>query len=85
MRRPCAHRIAAGRQVFLPTGAARFASGTARSTLVEEHRRLVCGMNLAMAEGLSDAIGDGLPYRPVLDPQPGMCCVAFRPDAAAGG
>jgi predicted ArsR family transcriptional regulator len=47
--------------------------------LVEEHRPLVCGMNLAMAEGLSDAIGDRLPYRPVLDPQPGRCCVAFVP------
>jgi predicted ArsR family transcriptional regulator len=52
--------------------------------LVEEHRPLVCGMNLAMAEGLSEVIGKGLTYRPVLDPQPGMCCVAFRPDAAAG-
>ena len=47
--------------------------------LVEEHRALVCGMNLAMAEGLTEAIGERLPYRPVLDPQPGMCCVAFVP------
>jgi predicted ArsR family transcriptional regulator len=52
--------------------------------LVEEHRPLVCGMNLAMAEGLSEAIGEELPYRPVLDPQPGMCCVAFSPDAGGG-
>jgi len=49
--------------------------------LVDEHRPLVCGMNLAMAEGLADALGDRLSYRPVLDPQPGMCCVAFAPDA----
>jgi predicted ArsR family transcriptional regulator len=45
--------------------------------LVDGHRPLVCGMNLAMAEGLSDAIGERLPVRPVLDPQPGRCCVAF--------
>lgn len=47
--------------------------------LVQEHRPLVCGMNLAMAEGLVDAIGQRLPYRPVLDPQAGTCCVAFVP------
>ena len=47
--------------------------------LVDEHRPLVCGMNLAMAEGLSESIGPELPYRPVLDPQPGFCCVAYRP------
>jgi predicted ArsR family transcriptional regulator len=50
-------------------------------SLVEEHRSLVCGMNLAMAEGLCESIGERLPYRPVLDPQPGMCCVAFVPIA----
>lgn len=53
--------------------------------LVEEHRPLVCGMNLAMAEGLSDSIGDRLPYRPVLDPQPGRCCVAFVPQIRRAG
>ena len=47
--------------------------------LVDEHRPLVCGMNLAMAEGMTEAIGSELPYRPVLDPQPGYCCVAYRP------
>lgn len=47
--------------------------------LVDEHRPLVCGMNLAMAEGMTEAIGDELPYQPVLDPQPGYCCVAYRP------
>jgi predicted ArsR family transcriptional regulator len=47
--------------------------------LVDEHRALVCGMNLAMAEGLVDAVGAGDDYRPVLDPRPDSCCVAFVP------
>jgi predicted ArsR family transcriptional regulator len=48
--------------------------------LVESHRTLVCGTNLAMAEGI--ASGSGITgVRPVLDPQPGYCCVAFVPDA----
>lgn len=46
--------------------------------LVAEHHPLVCGMNLAMAEGMIDAIGT-LPVRPVLDPEPGSCCVRFVP------
>jgi predicted ArsR family transcriptional regulator len=47
--------------------------------LVDEHRSLVCDMNLAMAEGLVEAVGAGDQVRPVLDPQPGSCCVAFVP------
>jgi predicted ArsR family transcriptional regulator len=44
--------------------------------LVESHRTLVCRTNLAMAEGI--ATGTGVTgMRPVLDPQPGYCCVAF--------
>jgi hypothetical protein len=35
-------------------------------------------MNLGMAEGIAEAIGSGLPVRPVVDPEPGFCCVAFR-------
>jgi hypothetical protein len=49
--------------------------------LVDEHRSLVCGMNLAMAEGLVDAVGAGEDYRPVLDPRPDGCCVAFVPQS----
>jgi predicted ArsR family transcriptional regulator len=45
--------------------------------LVEEHRPLVCGMNLALAEGLLEELGDGVQAR--LDPQPGLCCVAIGP------
>ena len=51
--------------------------------LVEEHRPLVCDMNLALAEGIADAIGADASLRPRLDPQPGYCCVTFGP--ADGG
>ena len=51
--------------------------------LVEEHRSLVCGANLSMAEGIADASGAGADLTPVLDPQPGYCCVAFKPETAA--
>ena len=44
--------------------------------LVEAHRPLVCGMNLALAEGVVAGLGDDR-VRPRLDPQPGSCCVAF--------
>src|SRR5262245_18361016 len=44
--------------------------------LVDEHRDLVCGMNLALTEGVVEGVGDaGLEAR--LDPRPGMCCVAL--------
>lgn len=47
--------------------------------LAERHRDVVCGMNLALVEGLVDGLGaNGL--RPVLDPQPGHCCVAIGGD-----
>lgn len=49
--------------------------------LVEEHRPLVCSMNLALTEGMTEAVGETA-YRPVLDPVPGYCCVAFVPEAA---
>jgi predicted ArsR family transcriptional regulator len=45
--------------------------------LVDEHRPLVCGMNLALTEGLVDGLGDDVEAR--LDPEPGMCCVAIGP------
>ena len=44
--------------------------------LVGEHRDLVCGMNLALVEGVVDGLG--VPdMTSTLDPQPGMCCVAI--------
>jgi len=44
--------------------------------LTEQHREVVCGMNLALVEGLVDGLGAG-GLRPVLDPQPGHCCVVI--------
>lgn len=45
-------------------------------TLVEEHRQLICGMNLALAGGLIDALGRrSMVAR--LDPQQGQCCVVI--------
>ena len=44
--------------------------------LTEQHREVVCGMNLALVEGLVAGLGaDG--WHPALDPQPGHCCVAI--------
>ena len=43
-----------------------------------EHRDLVCGMNLSMAEGIVDGT-KATTYEPILDPQPGWCCVTYRP------
>jgi predicted ArsR family transcriptional regulator len=49
--------------------------------LTEQHREVVCGMNLALVEGLVEGLGaDGL--RPALDPQPGHCCVAIGGERA---
>ena len=47
--------------------------------LAEQHREVVCGMNLALVEGLVDGLGTG-GWHPVLDPQPGHCCVAIGGD-----
>lgn len=47
--------------------------------LAEQHRELVCGMNLALVEGLVEGLGaDG--WHPALDPRPGQCCVAIGGD-----
>jgi predicted ArsR family transcriptional regulator len=50
--------------------------------LVGEHRDLVCGANLAMAEGITHAAAADAELTPSLDPQPGYCCVVFKPSAA---
>ncbi len=52
--------------------------------LVAEHRDLVCGMNLALAEGILAGLRDRR-HVARLDPQPGSCCVAFEeaPSASA--
>lgn len=50
-------------------------------TLVEDHRQLVCGMNLAVAEGTIAGLGDDR-ISARLDPQPGLCCVALSESPA---
>lgn len=44
--------------------------------LVDTHRDLVCGMNLALAEGVLDGLGERRASARI-DRQPGLCCVAF--------
>ena len=45
--------------------------------LVSEHKDLVCGMNLALIEGVVEGLE--LPAaKPVLAPGTGMCCVCVR-------
>lgn len=58
-------------------------SGTIRlrncpfDALAEAHRTLVCRTNLSLAEGIVAGAG-ATDLDPVLDPRPGLCCVAFR-------
>ena len=44
--------------------------------LAAEHRDLVCGMNLALIEGLVAGLGAN-DLQPALDPQPEHCCVVI--------
>jgi predicted ArsR family transcriptional regulator len=44
--------------------------------LAERHREVVCGMNLALIEGLTEGLG-AEDWRPAFDPRPGYCCVAL--------
>ncbi|HEY3873799.1 MAG TPA: transcriptional regulator [Actinocrinis sp.] len=45
--------------------------------LAEEFPALICGMNLALVEGLISARSAGR-WAAVMDPQPGTCCVALH-------
>jgi predicted ArsR family transcriptional regulator len=45
-------------------------------SLAEQHPEVICGMNLALIEGLIAGIDAG-GLRPAHDPQPGLCCVAI--------
>lgn len=52
--------------------------------LTAERRELVCGMNLALIEGLLEGLElEGVEAR--LAPRPGTCCVALRNAPAGGG
>jgi predicted ArsR family transcriptional regulator len=46
-------------------------------TLVDEHRDLVCRMNVALVEGMLSGLGVG-ELHAVLDPAPNRCCVVLR-------
>ena len=49
--------------------------------LAAQHTEMVCGMNLALIEGLVAGVGaTGL--QPALDPQPGWCCVVLSTDTS---
>jgi predicted ArsR family transcriptional regulator len=51
--------------------------------LSETHRELVCGMNLALLEGVVDGMkGSDFEARP--DPKPGECCVTVAPRSKKG-
>lgn len=51
--------------------------------LAARHPDIVCGMSLALIEGLVAGLGaSGM--QPVLDPQPGRCCVAIGSTGPAG-
>jgi len=43
--------------------------------LAEEHRDLICGMNLDLLRGVIDGIGASSTYRAFLAPETGRCCV----------
>lgn len=45
--------------------------------LVEDHRDIVCGMNLALADGMLSGLRDDR-FEARLDPRPAGCCVAIR-------
>ena len=46
--------------------------------LAEEHRSLVCGMNLDFLGGLLEGIGPSERLDARLEPEPGYCCVRIR-------
>ena len=48
--------------------------------LAQAHRTLVCGTNLALANGIAAGARAG-ELKPELNPQPGFCCVTFVPSA----
>ena len=45
--------------------------------LAAQYPEIVCGMNLALIDGLIDGLG-AAGLHPALDPQPGRCCVVVR-------
>jgi predicted ArsR family transcriptional regulator len=52
--------------------------------LARAHSELVCGMNLAVMQGLLETL-PSLRLEPRLDPGPGRCCVLFQPPSRPNG
>jgi predicted ArsR family transcriptional regulator len=52
--------------------------------LAEEHRGLVCGMNLELLSGVIDGVGGGEAFDAELVPETGSCCVRVRASRHAG-
>jgi predicted ArsR family transcriptional regulator len=50
--------------------------------LVQEHRDVTCGMNLAWAQGVVEGLGAS-EIGVELNPEPGRCCVLFHPTETA--
>jgi predicted ArsR family transcriptional regulator len=46
--------------------------------LAEQHRTLVCGMNLDLLSGVIEGVGDEALMSARLEPQPGYCCVRMK-------
>jgi len=51
--------------------------GGSAHALAEQHRALVCGMNLGVIEGILEGAG-ATEVEASLDPAPGRCCVTMR-------
>jgi predicted ArsR family transcriptional regulator len=79
--------LAAARSVLDELGYATRPDGTFANcpfhALVAEHTGLVCGMNLAIVEGMLGGL-PRLHRTAVLDPAEGRCCVRLAPGAQAG-
>jgi hypothetical protein len=48
--------------------------------LAAQHTEMVCGMNLALIDGLIEGFGAN-DLHPELDPRPGRCCVVIIDDS----
>jgi len=65
-----------GYEPFFDEGTLRFRNCPFHA-LVEAHRQSVCGLNLALVEGILEGAG-ARKARASLEPEPGCCCVVVR-------
>ena len=83
--RPGRKRLIAGAREALAAGGYEPESGPGEiclrncpfHALVTDHKEMICGMNLALIEGVVEGL-DLQGAQPVLDPKPGRCCVTLR-------